>query len=347
MKTYKPMLAHTRETPFSSEGWIFEIRWNGIRTITYTYPELTLRNTKQENLTSNFPEFWELAKQGLNVVLDGEIVIMQHGKVDFETLNKRAQPTSPEEIKRMARRFPATYVVFDILEKDSKSLVEEPLIRRKAILQKTLKKSKHVIISIFADGEGEAYFEAALKEGFDGIVAKRKSSKYKSGGTSVDWIEVKRPLVLQEYAEKRDFTKTNEPLGNGMTDKGNVFVVQEHHARKLHYDFRLSKKGVLKSWAIPKGVPEMSGIRRLAIETEDHPLEYGEFEGTIPEGEYGAGTVKIWDQGSYELKIWREDKIEFFLRGERLNGMYVLIKLKKYNQKPRTHKEWLLLKMKN
>ncbi|UCH32126.1 MAG: hypothetical protein JSV05_01680 [Candidatus Bathyarchaeota archaeon] len=347
MKIYQPMLAHVQETPFSSKDWIFEIKWNGIRTIAYTYPELSLQNAKQEDLASTFPEFLELTTQGLNVVLDGEIVIMQHGKVDFETLHKRTQLTLAKEIKKMARRFPATYIAFDILERDDKSLIEEPLIQRKTLLQKILKNTKYVTPSIFADEKGEAYFEAALKEGFDGIVAKKKDSKYKPGVTSSNWIEVRRPLILQEYAEKRDFTKTSEPLGNDIINKDYIFVVQEHHARNLHYDFRLSREGVLKSWAVPKGIPEKSRIRRLAVETEDHPLEYSEFEGTIPQGEYGAGTVKIWDKGSYELKIWKEDKIEFFLRGERLNGMYVLIKLKKLSQKPSSHKEWLLIKMKN
>lgn len=126
---------------------------------------------------------------------------------------------------------------------------------------------------------------------------------------------------------------------------GNVFVVQEHHARSLHYDFRLTREGVLKSWAVPKGVPEKPGVRRLAIQTEDHPLEYGEFEGIIPKGQYGAGTVKIWDKGNYDLKIWAEDKIEFFLKGKKLNGMYVLVKLKKSSSKPARQKEWLIIKM--
>ena len=87
--------------------------------------------------------------------------------------------------------------------------------------------------------------------------------------------------------------------------------------------------GVLKSWAVPKGVPEKPGDKRLAVETEDHPLEYREFEGTIPQGQYGAGTVKIWDKGSYKLLIWDKDKIEFILTGERLDGRYVLARFKK------------------
>ena len=100
--------------------------------------------------------------------------------------------------------------------------------------------------------------------------------------------------------------------------EGNSFVVQEHHSRRLHYDFRLERDGVLKSWAVPKGIPEETGEKHLAVAVEDHPLEYGGFEGTIPKGEYGAGTVTIWDKGTYDTKHWAGDKIEVILHGSRL-----------------------------
>jgi len=96
---------------------------------------------------------------------------------------------------------------------------------------------------------------------------------------------------------------------------------------------------VLKSWAVPKGIPELASEKRLALETEDHPLDYAGFEGVIPSGQYGAGTVKIWDKGEYELKVWAEDTIEFSLLGEKLRGRYVLAKFKKAGEK-----QWLLLK---
>jgi len=148
---------------------------------------------------------------------------------------------------------------------------------------------------------------------------------------------------LREYLSKRDFGVTPEPIGAEKKEKmRRIFVVQEHHARRLHYDFRLEKEGLLKSWAVPKGVPEEPGSKRLAVETEDHPLEYSEFEGTIPEGQYGAGTVKIWDRGSYELKIWDEDKIEFILNGQRLKGRYILARFRKAGGK-----NWLMLKTRN
>jgi DNA ligase D-like protein (predicted polymerase)/DNA ligase D-like protein (predicted 3'-phosphoesterase) len=155
--------------------------------------------------------------------------------------------------------------------------------------------------------------------------------------------------ALKEYVQKRDLARTGEPSGGATEDVGSIFVVQEHHARRLHYDFRLAKEGVLKSWAVPKGFPEKPGMRRLAVQTEDHPLEYSEFEGTIPKGHYGAGTVKTWDRGVYQQKTWTDDKIEFFLKGKRLTGMYALIKLKKLKPtlKPQEQKQWLLIKLKD
>ena len=107
------------------------------------------------------------------------------------------------------------------------------------------------------------------------------------------------------------------------------FVVQKHRARTLHYDFRLERDGVFKSWAVPKGIPESAGPRHLAIQVPDHPLEYGSFEGTIPKGEYGAGTVEIWDAGTYELLEWSDDAIGFILHGQRLKGTYALVRFER------------------
>jgi DNA ligase D-like protein (predicted 3'-phosphoesterase) len=144
---------------------------------------------------------------------------------------------------------------------------------------------------------------------------------------------------LQEYFSKRDFGFTPEPRSTVPEKEGQNFVVQEHHARRLHYDLRLQKNGVLKSWAVPKGIPVQPGEKRLAVETEDHPLEYRLFEGTIPKGQYGAGTVTIFDGGTYEFKVWNENIIEFTLSGRRLHGRYVLARFKKAGEK-----QWLLLK---
>jgi DNA ligase D-like protein (predicted ligase)/DNA ligase D-like protein (predicted 3'-phosphoesterase) len=148
---------------------------------------------------------------------------------------------------------------------------------------------------------------------------------------------------LFEYQAKRNFTETPEPSGGNKKDDKLIFVVQEHHARQLHYDLRLERDGALKSWAVPKGIPESTKDRRLAVETEDHPYDYANFEGTIPAGQYGAGTVKIWDHGHYTPKLWEGDKIEVTLDGERLKGRYVLVRLKKSEDQ----KNWLLLKGKD
>ncbi len=143
--------------------------------------------------------------------------------------------------------------------------------------------------------------------------------------------------MLRNYHEKRNFSVSPEP--RGPQDMSARFVVQEHHAHRLHYDFRLERDGVLKSWAVPKGIPATAGEKHLAVAVEDHPLEYITFEGSIPEGEYGAGTVTVWDSGTYESKHWDAEKIEVVLHGQRLSGIYVLVKFKRAGDK-----DWLLLK---
>jgi bifunctional non-homologous end joining protein LigD len=157
--------------------------------------------------------------------------------------------------------------------------------------------------------------------------------------------------MLEEYIKKRDFTKTPEPAGISRKEKTTAkkkeelrFVVQKHDATKLHYDFRLEakKEGVLKSWAIPKGISLDPKVKRLAVLTEDHPLDYLLFEGVIPQGSYGAGTVIVWDTGSYtsEQEIsyqFAKGKITFTLFGQKLKGRFSLVKTSRKNQ-------WLLIK---
>ena len=118
-----------------------------------------------------------------------------------------------------------------------------------------------------------------------------------------------------------------------------IFVIQEHFSRTHHFDLRLERDGVLKSWALPKGVPEEPGLRRLAVEVEDHPLAYARFSGVIPPGEYGAGEVRIWDRGTYRAEKWGADKIVFALRGERISGHFALIRLKRGRGQ-----NWILLR---
>jgi bifunctional non-homologous end joining protein LigD len=137
----------------------------------------------------------------------------------------------------------------------------------------------------------------------------------------------KKQAPLEEYRGKRDFAATPEPAGDGSANAPRDrarFVVQEHHARALHWDLRLEHDGVLLSWAVPKGIPATPQRNHLAVHTEDHPLEYLDFEGDIPDGNYGAGTMKVWDRGEYELHELRDDKAVVTFHGERVNGRYAL-----------------------
>lgn len=161
---------------------------------------------------------------------------------------------------------------------------------------------------------------------------------------------------LKNYRDKRDFTSTAEPSGrSGKRKGGRRFVIQKHAASSLHYDFRLEIDGVLVSWAVPKGLSTDPSVRRLAIQTEDHPLDYLDFEGVIPEGKYGAGAVLVWDTGSYRNlragkgpnSVGMEDAladglIEVWLEGEKLTGGYAL-KRTDGGKSPR----WLVIKMKD
>ena len=158
-------------------------------------------------------------------------------------------------------------------------------------------------------------------------------------------------MALEEYKKKRRFNETPEPAGKVERANQHRFVVQKHHASHLHYDFRLEMDGVLKSWAVPKGPSLDSADKRLAMQVEDHPVSYFHFEGKIPEGNYGAGTVMVWDTGMWEpLGDAREmlDKgdLKFRLHGEKLNGEFVLAKMR--SRRPGSKgTEWLLIKKKD
>lgn len=461
MKEYKPMLAKTAEKSFSSKDWIFEIKWDGIRAISYIHEDLSIKSRNQKELKNFFPEFDELEQLTHNTVLDGEIIIMRNGKVDFQAVLKRIQATTSQEINYLHQKQPALYILFDILEKNGKPVTSKPLLERKQLLFDTVKEGKNVLVTDFIENSGELYYQAIIKKGLEGIIAKKKDSTYIQGARTNDWLKIKKirecdcvifgytkgtgirqstfgalilglyhednpvfvgkvgtgftnkkleqmskeleslkvnqkmlqsvdiqddvtwikpilvckiryqtvtsdgklrmprfielrrdkapleckieqiyPNKLLEYVKKRDFTKTPEPKASIKSGKNPIFVVQEHDARRLHYDLRLEKNGVLKSWAVPKGIPLSEGIKRLAVKTEDHPLDYANFEGTIPEGQYGAGTVKVWDSGHFSIKNWESDKIEVTFDGKRLEGKYILVRLKKSNQK-----NWLLFKV--
>jgi len=159
---------------------------------------------------------------------------------------------------------------------------------------------------------------------------------------------------LAEYHRKRDFTKTAEPRGGTRKKtKDLAFVIQKHAASRLHFDLRLELDGVMKSWAVPKGPSLDPSVKRLAMQVEDHPIEYNVFEGTIPQGEYGGGTVMVWDEGTYQYGGKEPDPIEglrrgyekgdfkFVLKGKRLKGSWVLVRTRRGDPK---RPQWLLIK---
>lgn len=157
---------------------------------------------------------------------------------------------------------------------------------------------------------------------------------------------------LKEYRAKRDLGKTPEPFGGKKKGGDPIFVIQKHDARSLHYDFRLEVDGALASWAVPKGPSTDPSVKRLAIHVEDHPLDYGDFEGVIPKGMYGAGTVLVWDRGTFRNLMEKKDDplsmeesiakghVEVWLEGEKLQGGYALVEMK-----GRGENQWLLIKM--
>src|ERR1051325_944378 len=158
-------------------------------------------------------------------------------------------------------------------------------------------------------------------------------------------------MGLAEYKRKRDFRKTAEPAGRKPLPKAVRgacrFVIQKHAARRLHYDFRLQMEGVLKSWALPKGLPWTKGEKHLAVEVEDHPIDYEEFEGVIPEGQYGGGNGMVWDRGAYHVygeqpvKSLREGKLHLVLDGKKAKGEWTLVRIRgRYDEK----NQWLILK---
>lgn len=155
-------------------------------------------------------------------------------------------------------------------------------------------------------------------------------------------------MGLEEYKRKRRFSETPEPEGKVKKAAGNSFVIQKHRATRLHYDFRLEMEGVLRSWAIPKGPSLNPAEKRLAVLTEDHPMDYGGFEGVIPKGNYGAGNVILWDNGTYEMvdpetpeKGWAKGKFHILLKGKKLHGEWVLVR------GSRDPKQWIFFKVRD
>jgi bifunctional non-homologous end joining protein LigD len=179
--------------------------------------------------------------------------------------------------------------------------------------------------------------------------AKRRPAKKTTAGKTTPR---RSAASLKAYNAKRDFTKTAEPEGRGQKTGTKLrFVVQKHAASHLHFDFRLELDGVMKSWAVPKGPSYDPTVKRLAMQVEDHPIEYNEFEGTIPKGQYGGGTVMIWDRGTYEAQSgdteadvrdgYARGDLKIVMHGERMQGSWVLVRTRR---DPRGRNQWLLIK---
>jgi bifunctional non-homologous end joining protein LigD len=195
--------------------------------------------------------------------------------------------------------------------------------------------------------------KTAGRKSAQGKSSARKSSARKATArkTATGKPAAKKSSALAEYNRKRDFTRTKEPTGTVPKSSGKAlhFVVQKHAASHLHYDFRLELDGVMKSWAVPKGPSYDPKVRRLAMEVEDHPISYNTFEGTIPAGEYGGGTVMLWDRGTYEAEDgggveslrrgYEKGDLKIVLHGTRLRGGWVLVRMKRPGRP-----QWLLIK---
>src|SRR5208283_2399631 len=189
---YTPMLARVAEKPFSGKDWIFEVKWDGFRAIAYVDKDLSLKSRNGKELKQNFPELSELQQLSSNVVVDGEIVVLREGKPDFQSLLKRGQAVSEVEIKRQTMRAPVIYVVFDILERDGKPLTNLLLMERKKVLKESISDGENVVVSDFIEEKGEAYYQSALDKGLEGVMAKRKDSRYEEGMRTGSWLKIKK-----------------------------------------------------------------------------------------------------------------------------------------------------------
>ena len=185
------MLAKSFHAPFSHKDWLFEVKWDGFRAIAYVNDRFSLESRNGMELKHNFPEISELKQLTKNVVLDGELIIMKDGVPDFQEMLLRAKATNQKEIEKKAINQPATYVVFDILEKDGQSLVELPLIDRKRILTQSVKEGKHVCLADSVEKKGEEYYKVVVANGLEGVVAKKKDSTYEQGARGDSWLKIK------------------------------------------------------------------------------------------------------------------------------------------------------------
>ena len=229
----------------------------------------------------------------------------------------------------------------DLIKRKSKGrklAAEEPAPRRSAEVIDFVEALKRSL------GKGGKAKAAGRRQGSQDSIPKCQSPE---AGMKTAGHHVKSADALAVYRTKRDFTKTAEPKGKTGRAGGNRYLIQKHDARRLHYDLRLEMDGVLKSWAVTRGPSIDPSDKRLAVQVEDHPLDYGDFEGTIPAGEYGGGTVMLWDSGTWEplgdpQRMLRDGRLTFRLRGKKLKGEWHLVRMRGSPREKRAN--WLLIK---
>ncbi|HEY2190901.1 MAG TPA: DNA polymerase ligase N-terminal domain-containing protein [Actinomycetospora sp.] len=346
------MLATPGEVP-EGAGWAVEFAWGGVRVLVGTGPDgVVVTGEDGDDLTAAYPELAG-AGDGRDLLLDGEIVVLDgHGRPDATRLARRVRTAEPDE--QLVGQAPATLYATDLLAVDGEDLRERPYDERRARLEALDLAPPVVVPPAFTDTSPAEVLDIARGHGLPGVVAKRRTSHYEAGARSGDWVAsavAGAPDRLATYVRKRDFDVTPEPTGGGSGDGPPIFVVQRHRARRLHYDFRLEIDGALASWAVPRGPTLDPSARHMAVHVEDHPLDYAMFEGIIPAGQYGGGDVIVWDRG-----VWhpaRTDdpaaavaagELHLDLEGEKLAGRFVLVRRRARDGDDRSGKEqWVLV----
>ena len=328
-RSYAPMEAETASELPNGGVWQYEPKWDGFRALAFRDGDtVRLQSKAGKPLARYFPDVAESLERlaAGRFVLDGEIVIPVEGRLSFPRVHRaRAGRPEPVEHRALGRVGAAP------AQAGCRSGIR-PRFKREI-------PPRHEIPPLAA-GQGAA----TVHHGADRM---KKTEKPKSTARSAG--------RLGEYRQKRDFTRTAEPRGGRRKAARKLqYVIQKHAASRLHYDLRLELDGVMKSWAVPKGPSLDPSVKRLAMEVEDHPIEYNAFEGTIPKGEYGGGTVMVWDRGTYTYggaddgdpvealrRGYEKGDFKVELHGKRLQGSWVLVRTRRGDPK---HPQWLLIK---
>jgi bifunctional non-homologous end joining protein LigD len=386
------MLCTLVAEPFDNSAWIFEPKYDGLRVLArFDGRDLTLLSRNHASQNFQFPDVVATLQDSLTrpVIVDGEVVCLdKHGRSSFRALQQRFHLKNAREVEARIQQYPAYLYLFDLLYVDAYDVTILPLKDRKALLREVVHWSHRVRWTEYQLATSEWTQNGLLRQPrFEGLrmdkeprachrerpktdaqaVSLHHNGSATGGEAGMHVLDQQSMpsepgdtnMALKEYRDKRDFSRTTEPLPTPAPQEKRyrhrpIFVVQEHHASHLHYDFRLEAEGALKSWAVPKEPSMDPAQKRLAVQVEDHPLAYAKFQGTIPEGQYGAGTVTIWDQGLYDNLL--ADKpvsqtvtegitaghLEFVLHGKKLRGRFALIRMRGKGQ---GKEHWLLIKM--